>query len=307
MVANSLRAEPLREAIEWLLEVDNPGVRLRTLTGLYGLSGDDEQVREARRLVVRTLPAARDLTWMEMKGQAVVYGLTALAEAGLSREDVPVEPAVNQVLSTPFDANCGELMALRALVMLGYGSDPRLERRLVQFNQAQLPDGGWLCLHRVRKMKKTPKSCIRTAMHGLLLAGELAKRGRRFEASEPLTGYFLRRRLFYRTGYPEQLVLNDHPGRRMIDVFFPIEFFRVGLPLLLEALAALGAGQTAELREAWDLLDGKMDPLGRIPLEGTLPLNKAYLPRERVGKPSKWGTLYALLAWRSKLAAGHTL
>jgi hypothetical protein len=86
----------------------------------------------------------------------------------------------------------------------------------------------------------------------------------------------------------------------MTDVFFPIEYFRVGLPVLLDALAVLGAGQAPELDEAWQLLDGKRDQQGRILLEGTLPSNRAYLPKERVGKPSKWGTLYACLAWQNR-------
>jgi hypothetical protein len=116
----------------------------------------------------------------------------------------------------------------------------------------------------------------------------------------PLIGYFLRRRLFYRTDDPTRLVLNDHPGRRMTDAFFPSEYFRVGLPVLLEALAVLGAGEAPELREAWRLLEEKKDPEGRLLLEGTLPLNKSYLPKERVGKPSKWATLYACLAWKNK-------
>jgi len=95
---------------------------------------------------------------------------------------------------------------------------------------------------------------------------------------------------------PDQLVLNQ-PGRRMTEVFFPQEYFHVGLPVLLEALTALGAGEAVELENAWSILERKKDKQGRIPLEGSLPGNKAYLPRERIGKPSKWGTLYAYLAW----------
>jgi hypothetical protein len=86
----------------------------------------------------------------------------------------------------------------------------------------------------------------------------------------------------------------------MTDVFFPVEYFRVGLPLLLDALAVLGVGQAPEFHEAWKLLDEKKDQQGRILLEGTLPLNKSYLAKERVGKPSRWGTLYACLAWKNR-------
>lgn len=289
--------------VDWLLEEDNPGVRLRTLTALCAYPPDREEVRAARQAVTQTLPAARDLSWLELKGQIVVYSLTGLAESGLSGHHVAIEPAVGRLLAQPFDAGCGELMALRALVMLGYGTDPRLQGRLAQFRAAQLPDGAWLCLHRVKRYDTTPKSCIRAAMHGLLLAGELAKRGLPFAGGAELAGYFLRRRLFYRTDDPAQLVLRDRPGRRMTDVFFPSEFFRVGLPLLLDALAALGVGQAPELDEAWRLLDEKRDPQGRVPLEGTLPAIRAYLLRERVGRPSKWGTLYACLACQGRAAS----
>ena len=290
--------------LSWLLQEDNPGVRVRTLTGLVQLPRDHEKVRKARRLVLDALPTARDLSWMDLKGQVLVYNLTALAESGLSREDVSIEAVASILLSQPFDANCGDLMALRAMVMLGYGRDPRVERRLEQLRDAQRPDGAWLCLHRVEKMHREPKSCIRAAMHGLLLAGELRKQGLCLEGSQQLVDYFLRRRLFYRTDDPAKLVLPDHPGKRMVDSFFPSEYFRVGLPLLLDALAVLGVGQSPALHEAWILLEGKKDEHGRIPLEGTLPRNKSYLARERVGQPSKWGTLYAYLAWNSRGEGG---
>jgi hypothetical protein len=286
--------------LNWLLEEDNPGVRVRALTGLCGYSPDHQEVMASRRLVVQTLPAARDLSWGDLKGQVLTYNLTALAESGLIHTDVPVETVADKVLSQPFDANCGELMALRALVMLGYGRDPRIEERLARLREVQLPDGGWLCLHRVNKIKKVPKSCIRAAMHGLLFFAELKRAGLHAGGAESLIDYFLRRRVFYRTDDPTQLVLNDPPGRRMTDVFFPIEYFRVGLPVLLEAFAVLGVGEAPELCEAWQLLDAKVDAQGRVLLEGTLPRKTCYLPKERVGKPSKWATLYACLAWKNR-------
>jgi hypothetical protein len=236
---------------------------------------------------------------MAQQGQILVYQLTALAEAGLSGEDIPIEPVINQLLSQPFDANCSDLMALRAMVMLGFGNDGRLVERLKLVRDTRLPDGGWLCLHRLKKMDRVPKSCIKANMHGLLLAAELKKRGTDLPGTDQLVHYFLKRRLFYRMDQPDRLVLNL-PGRRMTDMFFPNEYFHVGLPQLLEALATLGAGQAVELGQAWSLLDEKVDQQGKIPLDGTLPGNKAYLPKERVGKPSKWGTLYAYLAWKHK-------
>jgi hypothetical protein len=151
----------------------------------------------------------------------------------------------------------------------------------------------------VNKMDRVPKSCIKVSMHGLLLAAELKKHGIDITGTNNLIHYFMKRRLFYRMDQPDQLVLNQ-PGRRMTEVFFPQEYFHVGLPVLLEALTALGAGQAVEFEDAWKLLESKKNQQGCIPLEGTLPGNKAYLPRERIGKSSKWGTLYAYLAWKNR-------
>ena len=110
--------------LNWLLEENNSSVRLRTLIGLCGLSEDHKEVKATRRVIVSKLQAASDLSWMSLKGQTVIYNLTALAESGLSYKDVEIETCVDKLLSAPyFDANCGELMALRAMVMLGYGKE----------------------------------------------------------------------------------------------------------------------------------------------------------------------------------------
>jgi hypothetical protein len=286
------------QVLEWLLEENNPGVRVRALTGLCGLPDDGAQVTAARKLVIQTFETARDLSWMESKGLKLIYGLTALVEMGLRRTDVPVDPLVDRMLAQPCDAACGDMILLRAVVMLGYGNDSRVENRLAQIMEVQLPDGGWLCIHRLRKMSRVPKSCIKVNMHALLLAGEMKKRGLPFAGSQALLQYFLKRRLFYRMDDPTRLVLDCRPGWRMTNAFFPIEVMRVGLPVLLDAIAALGAGQAPEFQEAWSLLEGKRDAQGRIILEGTL--SKSYLPKERIGRPSKWATLYACLAWKGR-------
>lgn len=283
--------------VHWLLEEDNPGVRLRALTGLCDLPDDDPQVVDARGLVLRTLDQARDLSWMDGQGIKLIHNLTAVAECGVRRDDVPIDPVVDRLLEMQFDANCGDYMLMRALVMLGYGTDSRIEGRLARMAETQLPDGAWMCLHRLDKMSRTPKSCYKAAMHALLLAGEMEKRGIPFSGTDALIQYFLKHRLAYRTNDPSRLVLHSAPGLRTIDAFFPIEFMRVGLPMLLEALSVLGAGRAPELREAWDMLNAKRDAQGRIKLEGNLP--KSCLPKERVGKPGKWVTLYACLAARA--------
>lgn len=286
------------QTLDWLLEESNPGVRVRTLAQLYDLPDDHPQVVAARQLVTQTLDVARDLSWTEKDSVQTVHNLVALAESGLTRNDVAIDSLVNRWLDGGFDANCFDYLIIRLFFMLGYGDDDRVKSRLAQMAEPQLPDGGWICLHRLRKMKRVPKSCIKANMHALLLLAEMKLRGMSFTGTEELIQYFVRRRVFYRMDDPTGLVMEHSPGLRMVDAFFPQEGMRVGLPMLLYGFSVLGAGKAPELQEAWDRLEAKRDELGRVKHEGTV--GKSSLPRERVGRPGKWVTLYALLAERAR-------
>lgn len=69
---------------------------------------------------------------------------------------------------------------------------------------------------------------------------------------------------------------------------------RMGIQNIVEAFSALGYGNDSKLKNAWDLINSNKDDIGRLILSGTL--TKSYLPKEKVGKPSKWATFYMLLA-----------
>ncbi len=324
--------------IDWLLEDDNPAVRHRTLTELLGKSRTDSEGAKVRERLLNTLPQAVDKTWMmSTKGMLVTYNLLALAECGLTKEDIDVSAVFKQWLQKPdterlytstwwpasvswkpkfqfeappstssltgggsyhpggwFDAACGDALLLRALVSLGCNDHERVRSWLDAFSESVLPDGGFLCLHLRPVFKYTPKSCMKDNINALLMLAECKKQALKFECTGVLLDYFMKRRIFYRSDSPNTLVLGDRPGKRMIDNYFPAEPSRVGLPHLLYAFSVLGAGNAPELEEAWELLNNKRDREGKSPLEGTLA--KSYLPRERVGKPGKWVTLYALLA-----------
>jgi hypothetical protein len=268
----------------------------------------DNEVIQAREQVLNTLPQTVDKTWMtNLKGLWLTYNLLAIAECGLTKSEIEVSKAFADKIECSgkgglpglqygeiFDANCCDAQMLRALVALGYKDNEKILRWLNAFNEHVLPDGGVLCLHWLPRFKYTPKSCIRNNMHILLMLAECKKQGLELEYTGKLLDYFIKRRVFYRSNSPDVLVLNDRPGKRMIDNFFPAESFRVGLPQLLYAFSVLGTGNRPELEQAWELLQIKFDEDGKLVLEGTL--TKSYLPKERVGKPSKWITLYALLA-----------
>ena len=285
-------------ALAWLDDPAVPLIRHRLMAELPDRF-PAEQREQAAVDAVATLPQARDTAWMtETKGLWLIYHLLALAECGLTRDIVDAEPAVRRVLEPPLDCGCGDALALRALVMLGWGGEPQVRERLDAFCAHQMGDGGWFCLHRLQKRSPPKKSCYRAALHGLLLAGECAKRGVPFAGAQGVADYFLRRNLFYRTADDSQPVLGMRPGWRVQDTFFPMETMRVGVQNIVESLCALGHGRHPALDEAWAMLEERTDEAGRVRLDGTL--QKSWLPKENVGKPSRWVTLYAVLAERQR-------
>jgi hypothetical protein len=297
--------------IKWLLEDDCLGVKYRTLTELLDYSRDKEETITIKNRLMNILTQAKNTEWiLNCKGLQLSYNLAALAEYGITKTDIDISSIITKMSGPPakgmsgliytlrFDANCNDAFIIRVLVTLGYYSDKRVISWLKAFSDFQLPDGGILCSYWRRRFTYTPKSCMKANMHILLMLAKYKKQGFELEYSNRIIDYFLNRRVFYRSDEPDRLVLPYRTGKRMIDNFFPAELFRVGLPQLLYAFSVLGAGNEPELQPAWELLENKKDQDGRYILEGTLP--KSYLPRERVGKASKWITLYALLAKKYK-------
>lgn len=114
-----------------------------------------------------------------------------------------------------------------------------------------------------------------------------------YSVSESLLHYFLKRDVLYISD-SSNLVLDGRPGWRSIDNFFPVEPMRIGLPLIVSALAILGVGEEQALKKAWEFLNEKKDTTGRLLLEGTL--TKQPCKFGKVGKENKWVTFYSVLA-----------
>lgn len=279
--------------IQWLLGDDNPAVKYRTQTEILGQAADKVPVIA---WVNNFLPA----DWKECEGLWSVYYLNTLAECGLNFKDIPLdkERIIHFGNAYKFEHSCGDYMRLRALVRLGLDSDPEVVDIIRNLTEKQLPDGGFLCLHRIDKMNRIPKSCVKANMYALMFCAECRKKGIVVDIEEPLLNYFWNHNIFYRTDKPETLILNAREGWRSIDTFYPFEVMRVGLQNIVEAFCALGYGNDSRLQEAWERLNSFEDESGKTILNGTL--TKSYLPKEKVGKPSKWVTFYAFLAQKEK-------
>ena len=276
------------DVIAWLLEEDNPAVGYRTQTEILGEPADKSPVID---WVNRFLPT----DWAQREGLWSTYYLTAIAECGLTFEDIRLDKE-KAIHFDPFEHGCGDYMRLRALVRLGFGEDA--VNIVHKSAEKQLPDGGFVCLHRLDKLKYTPKSCVKANMAALLFCSECKKKSIKVDIEAPLLDYFWKHNLFYRTDNPDTLILNAREGWRTIDTFYPFEVMRVGLQNIVESFCALGYGNDLRLNEAWNILNSKKAPDGKYILNGTL--SKSYLPKERVGKPSKWVTFYAMLAEKER-------
>jgi hypothetical protein len=279
------------QAIQWLSGDDNPAVKYRTQTEILGETADKSPVVAWANGFLPAGLAEREGLW-------ATYYLTAIAECGLAFGDIPLdkEKAIHFGTGYRFEHSCGDYMRLRALVRLGLGEDAVNIAR--ESAGKQLPDGGFLCLHRLDKMKRIPKSCVKANMHALMFCAECKKKGLGTGIEGPLLDYFWNHNLFYRTGDPEALILNAREGWRAIDAFYPFEVMRVGLQNIVESLCALGYSDDPRLSGAWGILNSKKTADGKYILDGTL--SKSYLPKERAGRPSKWVTFYAMLAEKEK-------
>lgn len=277
------------DIIDWLMDDSNPAIKYRTQTELLDMQIDRSTTK---KWIYDKLPA----NWYEVNGLWYRYYITALAECGLSCEDInrgQLDKAFKE-LETMFDCGCGDFMLLTALVKLGFIENDIVQNIISGLDFMQLPDGGFLCLHRKNKLKYIPKSCYKANLHALMFLAECHKKGVNPSFGEQLIKNFFSRNLFYKTADRSTLVLNCREGWRTIDPFYPFEVMRVGLQNVIESFSALGYGNDARLIEAWNILNTHKDDTNKILLKGTL--TKSYLPKERVGKPSKWVTFYTLLA-----------
>lgn len=276
--------------IEWLLGNNNPAVAYRTKTELLNEHADKEPV-------IAWLTGFLPRDWMDTKGLWSTYWLTAIAECGLTYNDIDADASkVDSFYDEhKFECGCGDFMRLRAMVRLGL----EIPQTLIEsMRESQLPDGGFLCLHRLDKLKYTPKSCAKVNMHALMFCAEYKKRGIRLGFEERLISYFWNHQLFYRTDNPEMLMLDGRIGWRTIDTFYPSEVMRIGLQNIVEAFCALGYGNDIRLEKAWAFLNERKTEDNKYLLDGSL--SKSYLRKEPCGKPSKWVTFYALLAHQEK-------
>jgi hypothetical protein len=300
---------PPQPVLDWLLDENTPSVRYRTLTELLDEPHDTPDARAAREQIAETRWARRifgkmhpEGYWLYRdKGAGVDYAMSSsthfvlafLAELGLDRDEPRVARAVERYLNlAPPDyhthQSCLYAYNLRTFVMLGYRDDPRVQTRAQVLRDDVRHDGGYLC-ERASFNERT-KSCVRGTIKALTAFAALPKLWDT-DACHQLVDYFLRRRVFFRTDRPDEVIRDE-----LVSTIYP---FVISGSLLepLHALSAIGYGQHPALDPAWTRLEAKFDDRGRVLLDWYPP---SYFTPGPKGKVNKWTTLYAYLALKHR-------
>ncbi|HEX2995088.1 MAG TPA: hypothetical protein VHP14_09690 [Anaerolineales bacterium] len=313
----------MNDIIQWLLEDDNPSVRLRTFRELMNCDDNTPEVRQAKSAAMESQPVKNLLAkihpdgyWLqknprtqEVLGEGVVYGsfgtthfcLAYLAELGLDRTHPQVEKAAERYLDLQqpdgdwyrhFSCLLG--YNIRTFVLLGYRNDPRLKRAVELLADTQRWDGGYLCdMHEGKR--KTMKSCIRGSVKALLAFSELPDYWDHSRC-KGLVDYFLRRGGIFQSAHPNIPVNQD-----MQNMSFPITW-RANSWEVLYALSKMGYGDDERLQAAWTNLESRADTSGRFSLDWTSTQSPWKVGKR--GEVNKWITFYVEAAKRYRAGKG---
>jgi hypothetical protein len=321
---SALGADPL----DWLLEGDDPSVRLFTLTDLLGRAPDDPEVAVARRTnmtdgVVPQILAAQgdDGHWAGPgrfyldKYHGTVWQLIILASLGADGTDDGVRAGCEAVLRDSQDLESGGFAFQRAaragggrhnavipcltgnmvwaLVRLGMLDDPRVQRGVEWLTTYQRFDDGDGDPTGWPYEKTEPcwgrHTCHMGAVKALKALAAIPAMRRTSEAERVLA-----------EGVEYLLAHRIHKSSHDPARVAKPGWLRLGYPHMyqtdvLEVLGILTSLDVHDERmdEALDAVVAKSDAHGRLRMETTFN-DKYFAPIEAKGQPSRWVTLEAL-------------
>ena len=301
------------QLISWLLEKDQPVVRLRTLLDLLDLPEDHPDVRGARSDISERGWALDIFRNQRQEGHwesreslyrpkytATNWMALVLSDFGLTNEDARIARVAGLFLrewmgngeSNIFkDEVCKVGNTARMMTRFGYGDDARVRRLYDRLVADQKDDGGWHC----HESSTGTLDCWEAL--AAFAAVPKSRRTRRINSSvERGVEFYLKRRLF------------DEGGRKYLPWFrfhYPVHYY-YDILVGLDVVTALGFGDDRRLNPALQILNGRRQG-GAWPLDRIHPDPASYawgkhnlrwkvkpFGLEKVGTRSKWITLTAL-------------
>ncbi len=318
----------LSDAVDWLLEPENPSVRYWTLLDIEGKPVSDREVLNARHalmastLVKTILGAQNPGGWWESEGDvylpkytATTHSLMILAELGAERIPAIVR-GVEQVYrfqrdsghfltelprtekgraSSIRDGCCFDGNILRYLVLFDYLDDPRT-RSVIDFlvGDHDAEAAGWRCRsYPIKREGVFPKNCYMGATKALRGFATIPQEKRSREVRTVIDSEVesILENGVYRYLRNTDGSRKDKAGWKKFG--FPL-FYQSDALEVLDTLASLGV-RDERLRPAIDLVLSARRPDGRWLLENTFN-GKMWADIDAKGAPSKWVTLRATRA-----------
>jgi hypothetical protein len=320
-----LKADP----IDWLLEEDNPSVRLLTLTDLLDLLETDARVIDARRAIMQQgiVPSLLELResgghWGEAdrfyvaKYKGTVWQLLILAELAAEPADPRIRAACEFILSNSQDLESSGFSAHRSathgggrhrevipcltgnmvwsLIRLGYLDDERIQRAITWISSTQRFDDGDAEAPTGWPYDKAEPcwgkhSCHMGVVKSLKALAEIPENQRSAAVQDTISEGV-------------EYLLKHHLFKRSHDLSRVSKpgWKRFGFPLMyqtdvleiLDIITKLGYNDD-RMQEAIDLVLSKQGADGRWVLENSFN-GKFLVDIETKGSPSKWITLRAL-------------
>jgi hypothetical protein len=302
--------------VSWLLEDDNPSVKFRTLTEIFGKSISDKEVIKPQKQINDYEPVKEIFShmhpegyweWKHPKTGKIVgketeydsfytthFNLAFLAELGLKKGDKRIDKAVSRYLNLQQDDgdffrhfSCLYGLMIRAFILFGYQDDPRVLKTIDLLNDSIRHDRGYLCDIHEGKKKGRVKSCYRGSVKALLAYTELPQLWNS-NSCQTLIQYFLDREIIFQKKDPEKIITTDLP--RMI---FPITW-KVSFIDILYSLSKMGYGNHRSMDRTWEIINASQQKDGSYLIDW-YPKN-SYFFLGKVKKPNKWITFYIYLS-----------
>ena len=317
------------DAVDWLLEKDNPSVRYFALTQILDKPQTSAEVQEAKKeimlagVVPKILAKQREGGYWEApekfytaKYKGTVWQLIILAELGADGKDPRVQKACEFILENSQDRKSGGFSAwlsvkvgggrysgvlpcltgnmVWSLVRLGFLDDPRVKRAIDWIVQYQRFDDGEAWPPKIWPYEKATScfgkhSCHMGVVKSLKALGEIPADKR----SKAVVGTVEK-------GVEYMLKHHIHKRSHNLSRVSKPGWLRFGFPLMYQTdvleilgiLTKLGV-KDERMQEAVDLVLSKQDAQGRWMLENTFN-GRFQTNIEQKGASSKWVTLKAL-------------
>jgi len=324
--AGSTRTRPFNTTnaigptVAWLLEENQPGIRLRTLTELLGRPSSDPEVRAARSQVASIGWAAEILArrtpgagWSDgtspyrPKYVSTNWMMLVLSDLGVTRDSPAVRDACEYWMERMAARNggvggnsvgnqhyCVAANMARALIQLGYADDSRVRATLDWLVGIADPKGGWSCFGLSRNLDSWEAMSAFAAYPRSRWSPEMRS------CIEKAAEYFLSRELHRQGARYAPWYRTHYPVHYYYDLLVGLDFMtRLGYandPRLGYATAWLRSRRRRDGRWNLDAVHPDVGPAMRRWLSSHPTQRPIPFALETVGRPSKMVTLTAVKA-----------